>query len=271
MKSDAGEDFDIVLLRSKEWVKTVNACVGSTIHLRVSEQGLDGQARIVAIEDRPEITTGDGELVTGTFTHVRGGILRLHLSGISEPLCVTENHTVYSETRRDFVHAEELQINERLLHLNGTTEILQIDRMHTSERVYNLEINHDHVFRVTPAGVLVHNNSEIVDLWKAPQPGRSGAAGEVVDGFLPENYPGEGVFFALAEAKAGEYRFNYQNGMQRVRIPRALYDQLVQEGVILPDENLPNSAIRVPPDKLPRFNEAMRQGPPNEYSPEGSP
>ena len=151
--------FDITLLRPIGWLESCNAQVGSSIYLVVSQQGLDGLADVLAIEPCPSISSGVGRVVTGTFTHVRGGILRIKLAGLAEPLGVTSNHSIYSSDRLDFVPAGELSGGETLRNLDGDVRIESIEQLGSEERVYNLEIHGEHVFRVASSGVLVHNSS----------------------------------------------------------------------------------------------------------------
>jgi hypothetical protein len=159
MHTPQGDRFDITLLRPIRWLESCNAQVGSSIHLVVTEQGLDGLAEVLAIEPCPRISSGVGRVVTGTFTHVRGGILRIRLAGLAEPLGVTSNHSIYSADRLDFVPAGELRVGETLRNLDGDVRIESIEQLGTEERVYNLEIHGEHVFRVASSGVLVHNSS----------------------------------------------------------------------------------------------------------------
>ena len=159
MHTPQGDRFDITLLRPIGWLESCNARVGSSIHLVVSEQGLDGLAEVLGIEPCPSISSGVGRVVTGTFTHVRGGILRIRLAGLAEPLGVTSNHSIYSADRLDFVPAGELRVGETLRNLDGDVRIESIEQLGSEERVYNLEIHGEHVFRVASNGVLVHNSS----------------------------------------------------------------------------------------------------------------
>jgi hypothetical protein len=159
MHTPQGDRFDITLLRPIGWLESCNAQVGSSIHLVVSEQGLDGLAEVLAIEPCPSISSGVGRVVTGTFTHVRGGILRIRLAGLAEPLGVTSNHSIYSADRLDFVPAGELRVGETLRNLDGDVRIESIEQLGSEERVYNLEIHGEHVFRVASSGLLVHNSS----------------------------------------------------------------------------------------------------------------
>ena len=72
---------------------------------------------------------------------------------------MTSNHSIYSSDRLDFVPAGELRVGETLRNLDGDVRIESIEQLGTEERVYNLEIHGEHVFRVASSGVLVHNSS----------------------------------------------------------------------------------------------------------------
>jgi len=70
----------------------------------------------------------------------------------------TGNHPVWSETRQGWIALEELRPGEQLAGRSGPVAVAQVKRLPGSGRVYNLEIHGQHVYRVGPAGVLVHNN-----------------------------------------------------------------------------------------------------------------
>jgi hypothetical protein len=72
---------------------------------------------------------------------------------------VTSNHSIYSSDRLDFVPAGELRVGETLRNLDGDVRIESIEQLGREERVYNLEIHGEHVFRVASSGLLVHNSS----------------------------------------------------------------------------------------------------------------
>ena len=72
---------------------------------------------------------------------------------------MTSNHSIYSSDRLDFVPAGELRVGETLRNLDGDVRIESIEQLGSEERVYNLEIHGEHVFRVASSGLLVHNSS----------------------------------------------------------------------------------------------------------------
>jgi hypothetical protein len=192
MHTPQGDRFDITLLRPIGWLESCNARVGSSIHLVVSEQGLDGLAEVLGVEPCPSISSGVGRVVTGTFTHVRGGILRIRLIGLAEPLGLTSNHSIYSADRLDFVPAGELRVGETLRNLDGDVRIESIEQLGSEERVYNLEIHGEHVFRVASSGLLVHNSSG-AEISKPSLNAHKEALGKVHTevGKLPKGEPGK--------------------------------------------------------------------------------
>jgi hypothetical protein len=155
----SGSRFDVTLLRPLTWLGEVSAVVGRSIDLVLPEQGFEGPAYVHSIEACPIIKKGRGPLVTGTFSHMGARAFDLHFDGLAKALGVTNNHRVYSFDRGDFVNVGELHEGEHLQNLEGNpVRLSRIDRRPHSETVYNLEVQRDHVYRVTGAGLLVHND-----------------------------------------------------------------------------------------------------------------
>lgn len=104
-----------------------------------------------------------------------------------------------------------------------------------------------------------------VDLWKAPEPGRNGAR-ELVDGFDPQVYPGNGPYFTTDQNLAEAYQRHYQAGLEEIHMPRETFDDLLGRGIILEDPLYPAGvSYHVPPSGLSEFNRAMQQGGPNVF------
>ncbi|MCP4775260.1 MAG: hypothetical protein GY880_13570, partial [Planctomycetaceae bacterium] len=76
--------------------------------------------------------------------------------------------------RGDFVAAGELSAGERLATLAGPTAVLGIQPQQAPQTVYNLEVQGQHVFRVTSNGLLVHNTYGPRSTFKLPTTWRSG-------------------------------------------------------------------------------------------------
>ena len=110
-----------------------------------------------------------------------------------------------------------------------------------------------------------------VNLWKAPQRGNPNPADEMINGFDPAKYPGDGPYFGVGDeghSIAAGFQNSYQNGMQQISMPQSAYDDLLNSGTIKPDPHYPSGSIHVPPSGLPSFNQGIQQGPPNVYIPE---
>ncbi|MFN6108448.1 MAG: polymorphic toxin-type HINT domain-containing protein, partial [Planctomycetaceae bacterium] len=116
-------------------------------------------AEVLAIEPCPPLASGPGRTVTGTFAHAAADVLDLEIEGLDTPLGCTANHPFWSADRHDFVPAGALTIGEHLQTESGT--LRQVTRI-TPRRgppvaVFNLEVDAEHVYYVSTAGVLVHN------------------------------------------------------------------------------------------------------------------
>ncbi len=156
-KSD-GSTADVELLRPIDWFDDLQATAGGTIELELAELGIEGPAKVLAIEPCPPVQHNRAfRIVTGTFKHHAGKIIELHLDGIDEPIGTTPNHPFWSVDRQAFVNASDLQPNEQLLGFDGLVRVLKLVELSDPEPVYNLEVQCDHVYHVAKDGVLVHN------------------------------------------------------------------------------------------------------------------
>jgi len=148
----------IELLRPRDWVVSHHAYAGTTIHLDLEEMGASGPARVVNIGRAPPLANGSGQVVTGTFSHSAGNVINLYIDGLEQPIGTTDNHPFWSEDRREFVPAGELQNGENLRTLSGRLATVTGTRARTAfVAVHNLEVNQEHVYHVTGEGILTHN------------------------------------------------------------------------------------------------------------------
>ncbi len=136
--------------------------LGRTIELDLPELGAQGPATVRAIRPCPEVETANHagrRLITGTFHHSAGNVLKLEIEDAAGPIGVTSNHPFWSADRQAFVEAGQLQVGEQLQQADGT--LVQVTRItpHTGPpvEVYNLEVDAEHVYHVGAGGVLVHN------------------------------------------------------------------------------------------------------------------
>ena len=100
----------------------------------------------------------------------------------------------------------------------------------------------------------------MVSLWRAPTRQKSNPEQEVVDGFDLQEYPGAGVFFATFLPIAQDFQRCYENGLQEIRLPASVVQDLMDRGVLQPDVYyLEGQSWHVPQARLGEFNQAFRQ------------
>jgi hypothetical protein len=147
-QDDAGCEFDTDVGHDSCW-----------IHLALPELGAVGPAEVLAIEPCPPLASGPGRTVTGTFAHAAADVLDLEIEGLDTPLGCTANHPYWSADRQDFVPAGSLTTGEHLRTESGTLrKVTRITpRRGPPVAVFNLEVDAEHVYYVSTAGVLVHN------------------------------------------------------------------------------------------------------------------
>ncbi len=139
--------------------QTVEDMVGGTVFISVPECGIDGNAEVLAIDPCPEIPSGAGRVVTGTFRQQASSTITLTIAGQSEPIECTGNHPFWSEDRQSFVRADSLQPNETLRTATGLTTVESWTADLSPTPVYNIEVHGAHVYHVGTSGVVVHNPS----------------------------------------------------------------------------------------------------------------
>ena len=159
MDKPDGSKVRIQLLRPRSWLTAQAASIGSTIQLDLEEMGASGPARVTEVTSCPPLASGPGEVVTGTFAHSAGNVIDLSVEGLEQPIGTTDNHPFWSEDRQEFVPAGELRIGERLRTEDGQLLAVTASTPRAvKERVFNLEVNTEHVYFVATKGVLVHNS-----------------------------------------------------------------------------------------------------------------
>jgi hypothetical protein len=164
-----GVEYDLAFLRPLSWLKSTSAVVGGSIHMELHEMGLNGPARVVGIDPCPAIEPDNGtgrNVVTGTMAHPGANIVYLDITGLDEPLGVTDTHPIWSETRQDFVVAGQLKVGEQFRTVTGQPATLTKIHPHRGppEMVFNLEVDGQHVYHVANSGLLVHNGCGIATI-----------------------------------------------------------------------------------------------------------
>jgi len=152
-----GSWSDIELLRPTWWIEQETRRVAGRVWISVPDCGIDADAELLDVQPCPPIANGSGRVVTGRFAHSSAEVIDLHVEGLDAPIGTTANHRFWCENRHAFVPAAELQVGDELWSLRAAADVLAVNARARSERVYNLEIQFEHVYRVTRDGLLVHN------------------------------------------------------------------------------------------------------------------
>ena len=175
-----GTTLNVSYLRRADWLAENKAEVGRQIHLVLPELNIDGPAKVLSIAACPEIESGPGRLVTATFRHSSGDLFSVSVEGLDEPIGTTGNHPFWSEDRKSFVRAEDLYAGENLTTAaSESRRVRSVTRQTEFAPVFNLEVEAEHVYYVSRAGILVHNSGIMYVAPPAPstQTTLTGAAG----------------------------------------------------------------------------------------------
>ena len=179
------------------------------VWLDLEELGCVGWSKVVDVDESFEYQPGVGNLVTGTFEHTAQELIDLQIEDQDKPIGCTATHPFWSDDRQEFVPAGELIEGERVLLFNGETKrVVQKLPRPGPETVYNLEVFGEHVFLVTPDGLLVHNNGCKPNT-KAVRnmPGNLFATGKIDDKFIAkvvQYMPEESIrHFGILEKSSG--------------------------------------------------------------------
>ena len=158
MNKPDGGWLKIGLARPVAWIEAVERNDSGQVWLEFDELGIADWATLQKTESCPSGILGEGRLVTGTFEHSSGEVLKLFISDEATPIGSTANHPFWSEDRQDFVQAGSLNPGEHLRLADGrTTTLERTEPIAEQLPVYNLEVDGEHVYFVGESGVLVHN------------------------------------------------------------------------------------------------------------------
>jgi hypothetical protein len=151
--------MEVNLLRPLWWIEAVGAEVNGTIRLTIAEKGIiDEIAYVQSIDPCPEISCDDGNLVTGTFRSF-GRTVEMRFSESDEVIECTHGHRFYSEDQGDWIPAQDLYIDEKILTKDGYVTIATLVFHDEVKEVFNLEImDDDHSYFVSQSDVLAHNS-----------------------------------------------------------------------------------------------------------------
>jgi len=152
-------------LQPPSWVEEHNAVPGALVPLPLDllDMGLsdDLVARVVENTNCPKIAEGRGRVVLTTTNSLSSDVwemIAVDQQGEAQTIRPTGLHKFYSLTNQRWVSAKELENGERLDGISGELRVSKIERLQGIQRVYNMTVEEDHVYRVSLSGILVHNN-----------------------------------------------------------------------------------------------------------------
>jgi len=152
-----GGTAKVKMVQPPEWLAEQQPEVGKTVPISVPECGIEGMAEVLSIGPCPPVKPGKGAVVLATFEHEVSSTVDFYVTGLAEPIGCTGNHPYWSEERQDFVRADELKPGELLSSFGPDAYVERIDVDANPKLVYNIEVQGEHVYRVTRGGLLVHN------------------------------------------------------------------------------------------------------------------
>ena len=155
-----GTVADVVLLRPRWWIEQQKAEVDGRVLISVPECGIDGDATVHSIDPCPEVVSGPGRVITGTFRHRVSSGIELSVEGEERPIRCTGNHPFWSEDQGEFVRADALSVGSTLRNIPGLPQVVASRPLPGSTFVYNLEVHGTHVYHVGAQGILAHNSGD---------------------------------------------------------------------------------------------------------------
>lgn len=159
------DDIHVETLQSPEWLAGHAAQVGSSvpIPLDLAEMGLpaDLPAKVLANDPCPPLQPGPGRVVLTTVNHLNRDVYELTVAsptGTAETIRPTGFHKFYRPADDAWVIAKELEPGDELAGPTTPLYVRTLQKLPGSQRVYNLTVEGEHVYRVSILGVLVHNS-----------------------------------------------------------------------------------------------------------------
>lgn len=154
----SGKVVRMRLIWTLDEIELLGAKPGTNAYLEMPEMGVEGDALVTNVTTW-HAKPGSGNLVTGVFVHEPdNGLVNVHIEGLNEPIGCTAEHLFWSNDQRKFISAIQLQPNEHVLARDiGSMPVKKIEARSRFEPVFNLTTHNQHVYEVSPIGVLVHN------------------------------------------------------------------------------------------------------------------
>ena len=181
------DDVNVETLQPPEWIAAHHVTVGATVPLPLDliEMGLpeDMKAKVLAVAPCVPLKPGPGRVVLTTVNHLNRDVCELTVEdniGRRETVRPTGLHRFCRALDDQWVHLNEVKPGDLLHGRSGALKVLAIERIPHVHRVYNMTVEHEHIYSVSALGVLAHNNGCRPPNLTPPNAGRSGALREAL-------------------------------------------------------------------------------------------
>ena len=158
-------DWQITVLEPESWIKSHDLADGNAVavddFVDLAEMGAPTNlvGTVESITRCPKIQSGPGRVVLATVSHLNDFVFHLTLTnsdGDSSTIGVTGYHKIYTEDR-GWVDADDLYNGELVRGAHGDLTVTGLSTDPGMYRVYNLDVEDDHVYYVSDLDALVHN------------------------------------------------------------------------------------------------------------------
>jgi hypothetical protein len=153
-----GSNIEIQMIRPAVFLERVGWKAGMDVWFDMPEMGIEGWAKVIALEKCPEIRAGPGRLVLSTFKRRCDFVLGITFEGEDKPVGVTNGHRFFSEERKQWIPAGLLKVGERIRARTGSVKVAEIKQKQGIHWVYNIEVETEHCYWVGESEILCHNN-----------------------------------------------------------------------------------------------------------------
>ncbi len=161
VEREDGGIVDAELIRPRSWIDGNGIRAGQLLPLNIAELQIAGFAHVTAVDPCPQISSGEGSVITGLFTTRQVDIIAraeiLSADGQIEIIEGTTIHPIWSVDRQDWVSLGELGKGESLHAADGLAIVASILIASQVTPVYNIEVHGEHVYRVGDLAILAHN------------------------------------------------------------------------------------------------------------------
>lgn len=156
---DPDKVFSVELVRTQEWLDS-NRQDDGHVYLELEELGIAGPARLLQVRPAPPEQPGEGCLVLMTVRHVADELLKLRLETGTE-IEVTPLHPFLVEGH-GWLPAGDLVAGQGLYGETGLARVESVVPAPAGREVFNIEVDVEHMYRVSDDRILVHNTSPII-------------------------------------------------------------------------------------------------------------